>query len=135
ERGIIVNTTSITRNAGQAGQIAYAASKGGVAALTLPMARDLAPYGVRVVAIAPGVFQTPMSSFRRMTPEQVAATHELIAKVMFEFPRRMGQPSEYAKLVVQIVENPMLNGNIIRLDAAVRLGKGRLDYVVKLGKL
>ncbi|GAB3626533.1 3-hydroxy-2-methylbutyryl-CoA dehydrogenase [Pandoraea terrae] len=114
ERGVIVNTASVAAFDGQIGQAAYAASKGGVAALTLPAARELARYGVRVVTIAPGIFETPMMA--GMTPEVQAALGASVP-----FPPRLGRPSEYAGLVRHIVENTMLNGEVIRLDGALRM--------------
>lgn len=114
ERGVIVNTASVAAFEGQIGQVAYAASKGGVAAMTIPMARDLSRSGVRVMAIAPGLFMTPMLAGM---PEEVQAA--LGAQV--PFPSRLGDPSEYASLVRHITENPMLNGEVIRLDGAIRM--------------
>ncbi len=114
ERGVIVNTASVAAFEGQIGQAAYSASKGGVAALTLPAARELARYGVRVVTIAPGLLGTPMLLGM---PEKVRES--LIATTVF--PKRLGKPEEYALLAVHIVENPLLNGEVIRLDGAVRL--------------
>ncbi len=114
ERGVIVNTASIAAWEGQIGQTAYAASKGGVAALTLPAARELARSGVRVVAIAPGTFETPMMAGM---PQEVK--DGLAAKV--PFPSRMGRPEEFGALVMHIVENPMLNGSVLRLDGALRM--------------
>ncbi|VVE01417.1 3-hydroxy-2-methylbutyryl-CoA dehydrogenase [Pandoraea eparura] len=114
ERGVIVNTASVAAFDGQIGQAAYAASKGGVAALTLPAARELARVGVRVVTIAPGIFETPMMA--GMTPEVQAALGASVP-----FPPRLGRPSEYAALVRHIVENVMLNGEVIRLDGALRM--------------
>lgn len=114
ERGVIVMTSSVAAEDGQLGQAAYAASKGGVLGMTLPMARDLARDGIRVVSIMPGLFHTPM--FDGLTPEVRAA---LAANV--PFPPRLGSPSEYAALVRSICENPMLNGTAIRLDGALRL--------------
>jgi NAD(P)-dependent dehydrogenase (short-subunit alcohol dehydrogenase family) len=114
ERGLIVNTASIAAFEGQVGQAAYAASKGSVASLTLPAARELAASGIRVVAIAPGLFGTPMLlSMPEKVQESLAAT--------VPFPHRFGRPEEYAALVRQIVENPMLNGCTIRLDGALRM--------------
>ena len=113
ERGVIVNTASVAAFDGQIGQSAYAASKGGIAALTLPAAREFARHGIRVVTIAPGIFETPML---RGLPE--AAQRSLAESV--PFPKRMGQPDEYARLALAIVTNPMLNGSTIRLDAGVR---------------
>jgi NAD(P)-dependent dehydrogenase (short-subunit alcohol dehydrogenase family) len=114
ERGVIVNTASIAAFDGQIGQAAYAASKGGVAALTLPAARELARFGIRVMTIAPGIFETAML---QGLPEDVQKS--LGASV--PFPQRLGRPSEYADLVRAIIENPMLNGETIRLDGALRM--------------
>jgi NAD(P)-dependent dehydrogenase (short-subunit alcohol dehydrogenase family) len=114
ERGVIVNTASVAAFEGQVGQVAYAASKGGVAAMTLPMARDLADKGVRVMAIAPGLFLTPML---KGLPQEVQDS--LGAQV--PFPSRLGDPAEYARLALHIVENPMMNGSVIRLDGAIRM--------------
>jgi NAD(P)-dependent dehydrogenase (short-subunit alcohol dehydrogenase family) len=114
ERGVIVNTASVAAFEGQVGQVAYAASKGGVAAMTLPMARDLADKGVRVMAIAPGLFLTPML---KGLPQEVQDS--LGAQV--PFPSRLGDPAEYARLALHIVENPMMNGAVIRLDGAIRM--------------
>lgn len=113
-RGVIVNTASIAWQDGQIGQAAYAASKGGVASLTLPAARELARFGIRVMTVAPGLFETPMAS--GLPPE---ARNALEAGL--PFPSRMGRPDEFAMLVQSIVENPLLNGEVIRLDSAVRL--------------
>lgn len=114
ERGVVVNTASIAAEDGQMGQVAYAASKGGVAALTLPVARDLARDGIRCVAIMPGLFETPM--FAGLPDDAKAA---LSASV--PFPSRLGNPAEYAALAVHICENVMLNGSCLRLDGAARL--------------
>jgi len=114
ERGVIVNTASVAAFDGQIGQIAYAASKGAVAALTLPAARELARSLIRVVTIAPGIFETPM-----MAGLPQAAQDSLGAQV--PHPSRLGRPEEYAHLVRAIVENPMLNGETIRLDGAIRM--------------
>ncbi|MDG4648909.1 SDR family NAD(P)-dependent oxidoreductase [Roseibacterium sp. SDUM158017] len=114
QRGVIVNTASVAAYDGQVGQVAYAASKGGVVAMTLPMARDLADKGVRVCAIAPGLFLTPML---KGLPQEVQDS--LGAQV--PFPPRLGDPSEYAALMLHVVENPMLNGEVIRLDGAIRM--------------
>lgn len=114
ERGVIVNTASIAAFDGQIGQAAYAASKGGVAALTLPIARELARSGIRVVTIAPGIFETPMMA---AFPQEV---QEALARSV-PFPQRLGRPAEFAALVRHIVENPMLNGETIRLDGALRM--------------
>lgn len=113
-RGVIVNTASVAAYEGQVGQVAYAASKGGVVGMTLPMARDLAQLGIRVCAIAPGLFKTPMLE---ALPQEVQDS--LGAQV--PNPSRLGHPSEYAALVRHIVENPMLNGEVIRLDGAIRM--------------
>lgn len=113
-RGVIVNTASVAAYDGQVGQTAYAASKGGVAGMTLPMARDLADKGVRVCAIAPGLFLTPMLA---SLPEDVQAS--LGAQV--PFPSRLGDPAEFAAMVSHITQNPMLNGEVIRLDGAIRM--------------
>lgn len=114
ERGVIVNTASIAAFDGQIGQVAYAASKGGVAAMTLPVARELARFGVRVVTIAPGIFETPMMAGM---PQEV---QDALA-VSVPFPPRFGRPAEYAALVKHICENTMLNGEVIRLDGALRM--------------
>ncbi|AEB10807.1 3-hydroxyacyl-CoA dehydrogenase [Marinithermus hydrothermalis] len=114
ERGVIINTASVAAFEGQVGQAAYSAAKGGVAALTLPAARELARHGIRVVTIAPGIFDTPML---HGLPEPARAA--LAQQV--PFPARLGRPEEYAALVAHIVENPMLNGAVIRLDGALRL--------------
>jgi len=114
ERGVCVNTASIAAFDGQIGQIAYSASKGGVVGMTLPAARDLAQYGIRVNTIAPGLFDTPLLA---ALPEE--ARQKLGAGV--PFPQRLGSPAEYAQLACQIVENRMLNGEVIRLDGALRM--------------
>ncbi len=114
ERGVIINTASIAAFDGQIGQAAYAASKGGVVSLTLPAARELARFGIRVMTIAPGVFETPMMA--GMTQE---IRDSLAAGV--PFPPRLGRPAEYAALVRHIFENSMLNGEVIRLDGALRM--------------
>lgn len=114
ERGIIINTASVAAYEGQIGQAAYAASKGGVVALTLPAARELARFGIRVVTIAPGLIETPMLG--GMTKE---VQESLIATTIF--PKRLGKPAEYAKLVLHVCDNVMINGETIRLDGAVRL--------------
>jgi NAD(P)-dependent dehydrogenase (short-subunit alcohol dehydrogenase family) len=114
ERGVCVNTASIAAYDGQVGQIAYAASKGGVVGITLPAARDMAQYGVRVNTIAPGLFDTPLLA---ALPEE--ARQKLGAGV--PFPQRLGLPAEYAQLACQLVENRMLNGETIRLDGALRM--------------
>jgi len=114
ERGVIVNTASVAAFDGQIGQSAYAASKGGVAAMTLPLARELARHRIRVMTIAPGIFDTPMLA---ALPEE--ARESLGEQV--PFPSRLGKPEEYAALVEHIVENEMLNGEVIRLDGAIRM--------------
>jgi len=115
ERGVIINTASVAAFDGQIGQLAYAASKAGVVGMTLPMARDLASSGVRVVTIAPGIFDTPML---QGLPDEVRSS--LGAQV--PFPARLGDPSEFAKLAVHVVGNQMLNGETIRLDGSIRMG-------------
>ncbi len=114
ERGVIVNTSSVASMDGQIGQAAYAASKAGVNGMTLPIARELAKFGIRVMTIAPGIFDTPM--LRGMS-EEIRAS--LGAQV--PFPPRLGRPEEYAALVKHIVENEVLNGEVIRLDGAIRM--------------
>lgn len=114
ERGVLINTASIAAFDGQIGQAAYAASKAGVVGMTLPIARELARHGIRCMTIAPGLFATPMMAG---LPEDVQAS--LGASV--PFPPRLGNPDEYARLVQQIIENPMLNGECIRLDGALRM--------------
>jgi len=115
ERGVIINTSSVAAFDGQIGQASYAASKGGVASLTLPLARELARFGIRAVAIAPGVFETPL-----MAALPAEAQASLAAQV--PFPPRLGRPAEFAGLVRHVLENPMLNGTVIRLDGALRMG-------------
>lgn len=114
ERGVIVNTASIAAFEGQIGQAAYSASKAGIAGMTLPIARELARLGIRVMTVAPGVFETPMMAGMS---EEVRAS--LGAQV--PFPPRLGRPAEYAALVQHIIQNPMLNGEVIRLDGALRM--------------
>jgi len=113
-RGVIVNTASVAAEDGQIGQAAYAASKGGIASLTLPVARDLAPYGIRIVSILPGIFHTPM--FDAITEEYRVSLAQQVP-----FPQRLGKPEEYAQMVEMICRNDMLNGTGIRLDGAIRL--------------
>ncbi len=113
-RGVIVNTASVAAFDGQIGQAAYAASKGGIVGMTLPIARDLARAGIRVCTIAPGIFATPML---RGLPQEVQDS--LAASI--PFPRRLGQPEEFAALALHIIANPMLNGETIRLDGAIRM--------------
>jgi NAD(P)-dependent dehydrogenase (short-subunit alcohol dehydrogenase family) len=114
ERGVIVLTASVAAFDGQIGQIAYAASKGGLVGMTLPMARELASLGIRVMTIAPGLFETPLLAG---LPEEAKAS---LGKQV-PFPPRLGQPAEYAQFVRQIIENPMLNGETVRLDGAIRM--------------
>lgn len=114
EKGVIVNTASAAAFDGQIGQVAYSASKAGVAGMTLPIARECADYGIRVMTIAPGLFNTPMLA---ALPEPV---RESLGK-MVPFPSRLGEPAEYAQLVQHIIENLMLNGEVIRLDGAIRM--------------
>ena len=114
ERGVIVNVSSAAAYDGQIGQAAYAASKGGVVSLTLPMARDLSGLGIRVVAIAPGLFNTPLLSL--LPPEVIKALNDSVP-----FPKRLGQPEEFALMVEQILVNPYINGEVIRLDGALRM--------------
>ena len=114
ERGIVINTASVAAFEGQIGQAAYSASKGGVVALTLPSARELARHGIRVVTIAPGLFDTPLLAG---LPE--AARTSLGQQV--PFPSRLGRPAEFAQLVIHVAENPMINGEVIRLDGALRM--------------
>ena len=114
ERGVVVMTASVAAFDGQIGQVAYAASKSGIVGMTLPMARELASSGIRVVTIAPGIFLTPMLA------GLPAEAQESLGKQV-PFPSRLGRPDEYAKLVQQIVENAMLNGETIRLDGAIRM--------------
>lgn len=114
ERGVIVNTASVAAFDGQIGQAAYSASKGGVVGMTLPLARDLARSGIRVVTIAPGIFRTPMLA---SLPEDAQAS----LGQQVPFPPRLGEPAEYASLALHIVENQMLNGETIRLDGAIRM--------------
>ncbi|MEW9919766.1 SDR family NAD(P)-dependent oxidoreductase [Marimonas sp. MJW-29] len=113
-RGVIVNTASVAAYEGQVGQVAYAASKGGIVGMTLPMARDLADKGVRVCTIAPGLFLTPLL---QGLPQDV---QDSLGKQV-PFPSRLGNPAEFGKLVCHILDNPMLNGEVIRLDGAIRM--------------
>jgi NAD(P)-dependent dehydrogenase (short-subunit alcohol dehydrogenase family) len=114
ERGVVVMTASVAAFEGQIGQAAYSASKGGIVALTLPLARELAQCGVRVLTIAPGIFETPLLG--QLPPEAQASLGASVP-----FPKRLGNPDEYAQLVVQICENVFLNGETIRLDGALRM--------------
>ena len=114
ERGVLIMVSSVAAYDGQPGQIAYSASKGALRSMVLPLARDLAPYGIRAVAIAPGVFASSMT----------AAMSEKVRKSLegvMEWPRRMGTPQEFSMLACQIIENPMLNADTIRLDGAIRM--------------
>ncbi|WP_226581849.1 3-hydroxyacyl-CoA dehydrogenase [Halobacillus litoralis] len=114
ERGVMINTASIAAFDGQIGQAAYSASKSGVAGMTLPISRELARYGIRVMTIAPGLFETPM--FQKLPPEARSALGN-----MTPFPQRLGRPYEFAQLVLSVIENAMLNGEVIRLDGAIRM--------------
>jgi len=114
ERGVIINTASVAAFEGQIGQAAYSASKGGVVGMALPIARELARYGIRVVTVAPGLFLTPLME---SLPQEAQSS---LGKQV-PFPSRLGKPDEYAMLVEQIVANPMLNGEVIRLDGAIRM--------------
>ena len=114
EKGVVINTASAAAFEGQIGQAAYSASKGGLVAMTLQLAREFADYGIRVMTIAPGIFETPMIAG---LSEKVK---EALLKLML-FPKRLGKPSDFAQLVKHIIENPMLNGETIRLDGAVRI--------------
>ena len=115
ERGVVINVASIAAYEGQIGQAAYSASKGGIVGMTLPLARDLASYGIRVLTIAPGIMDTPMLAG---APDELKAS---LAEVHV-FPKRLGRPDDFARLVLAMVENPMLNGEVVRLDAAARMG-------------
>jgi 3-hydroxyacyl-CoA dehydrogenase / 3-hydroxy-2-methylbutyryl-CoA dehydrogenase len=114
ERGVIINTASVAAFEGQIGQAAYSASKGGVVGMTLPIARELASYGIRVMTIAPGLFHTPM--FESLPEKAVESLGKMVP-----FPKRLGHPDEYAHLVESILTNPMLNGETIRLDGGIRM--------------
>ncbi len=114
EKGVIINTSSVAAFDGQIGQPAYSASKAGIVGMTLPLARECAEYGIRVMTIAPGLFATPLLA---SLPQEA---QEALGK-MTPFPKRLGKPSEYARLALQIIENPMLNGEVIRLDGAIRM--------------
>ena len=114
ERGVIINTASVAAFDGQIGQAAYSASKGGIVSMTLPIARELARFGIRVMTIAPGIFDTPMLA-ALPEPARISLGQQV------PFPSRLGQPAEYAKLAAHIVENAMLNGEVIRLDGAIRM--------------
>lgn len=114
ERGVIISTASVAAFEGQIGQVAYSASKGGIVGMTLPIAREMAVHGIRVMTIAPGLFETPMFD---ALPEEARKS----LGAMVPFPSRLGYPEEYALLVKSILENPMLNGSTIRLDGAIRM--------------
>ncbi|OPX36332.1 MAG: 3-hydroxyacyl-CoA dehydrogenase [Desulfobacteraceae bacterium 4484_190.2] len=114
EKGVMINTASVAAFDGQIGQAAYSASKAGVAGMTLPIAREFADYGIRIMTIAPGIFNTPML---QGFPDNVK---DALNK-MVPFPKRLGEPDEFAALVQHIIENPMLNGEVIRLDGAIRM--------------
>ncbi len=114
ERGVIINTASVAAFDGQLGQVAYSASKGGIVGMTLPIARDLASYGIRINTIAPGIFGTPLL---RSLPDNV--TKPLIDAT--QFPKRLGNPNEYAQMVCTMVENGFMNGEVVRLDGAIRM--------------
>jgi NAD(P)-dependent dehydrogenase (short-subunit alcohol dehydrogenase family) len=114
ERGVVVSTASVAAYDGQIGQSAYSASKGGIVSMTLPIARELAQFGIRVLAIAPGLFLTPLlGSLPQEAQDSLAAS--------IPFPRRLGDPSEFASLVMQMIDNPYLNGEVVRLDASLRM--------------
>lgn len=114
EKGVFINTASVAAFEGQIGQAAYAASKAGVVGMALPIAREFAEYGIRVLTIAPGIFHTPMLA---TLPEKV----QVALGQMVPFPKRLGKPDEYARLVMHIIENTMLNGEVIRLDGSIRM--------------
>lgn len=114
ERGVVINTSSIAAFEGQAGQVAYSASKGAVASMTLPLAREFASYGIRVMTIAPGVMETPMMSEVSQDIREKLISH-------IPFPKRLGEPLEFAMLVKHIIENSYLNGSVIRLDGGLRM--------------
>lgn len=114
ERGVIINTSSIAAFEGQIGQTAYSASKGAIVGMTLPAARELAQFGIRVNAIAPGLVDTPM--FEKIPPEARASLENMVP-----FPKRLAHPSEFAKLALHIIDNEMINGEVIRLDGAIRM--------------
>jgi len=114
ERGVIINTASIAAFDGQMGQAAYSASKAGIVGMTLPIARDLASYGIRINTVAPGIFETPMS---QLMPEAVRTSLEN----QVPFPKRFGMPEEFASLVLHLIENQMINGETIRIDGAIRM--------------
>ena len=114
EKGVVVNTSSVAASEGQIGQVAYSASKGGIVSMTLPLARECASYGVRVNTIAPGIFQTPMLA---SLPDKV---QDALGQ-MVPFPKRLGKPAEYASLILHLIGNTMINGEVIRLDGAIRM--------------
>ncbi|MSQ53041.1 MAG: SDR family oxidoreductase [Betaproteobacteria bacterium] len=114
ERGVIISTTSVAAYEGQLGQSAYAASKGGIVSLTLPAAREFAQFGIRVLAIAPGIFHTPLLyELPKEVQESLGAS--------IPFPKRLGKPDEFARLVLHLIDNPYMNGEVVRLDGALRL--------------
>lgn len=114
ERGIIINTASVAAFEGQIGQTAYSASKSGIVGMTLPAARELAKFGIRVNTIAPGLVDTPL--FDKISPEARASLHAMVP-----FPKRLAKPSEFAMLALHLIENPMMNGEVVRLDGAIRM--------------
>ncbi|MCP3923753.1 MAG: SDR family NAD(P)-dependent oxidoreductase [Desulfobacterales bacterium] len=114
EKGVVINTASVAAFEGQIGQVAYTASKAAIVGITLPMAREFADYGIRVATIAPGIFETPMLS---KLPEKVKAS----LAMQVPFPKRLGKPEEFAQLVCSIIENPLINGETIRLDGSIRM--------------
>lgn len=116
ERGVIINTSSIHAYDGQSGKVAYSATKGAINSMTLPMARDLGQHGIRVNAIAPGMFLTPMLTKSRPEPSEQQKMAQIVP-----FPKRIGDPTEFAQLVQTIIENKMMNGEVIRIDGGVRM--------------
>jgi len=114
EKGVIINTASVAAYDGQIGQAAYSASKGGIVGMTLPIARDLSRHGIRVMTIAPGLFDTPLLA-ALPEPARISLGQQV------PFPSRLGNPAEYGQLAQSIIENPMLNGEVIRLDGAIRM--------------
>jgi NAD(P)-dependent dehydrogenase (short-subunit alcohol dehydrogenase family) len=114
ERGVVINTASVAAYDGQIGQAAYSASKGGIVGMTLPIARELAQFGIRVLTIAPGLFLTPLlGSLPQEAQDSLA--------VAIPFPHRLGSPDEYASLALHMIDNPYLNGEVVRLDASLRM--------------
>jgi 3-hydroxyacyl-CoA dehydrogenase/3-hydroxy-2-methylbutyryl-CoA dehydrogenase len=114
EKGIVINTASVAAFEGQVGQAAYSASKGGIVSMTLPIAREFADYGIRIVTIAPGLFETPMMA--SLSQKAIEALAQMVP-----FPKRLGRPQEYAQTVKHLIENPVFNGSTIRLDQAIRM--------------